>query len=840
MERYDPCKAPGLMETAQLKPISRPAEAESRCLHCGTPFAQRTGRGPSSARFCCSGCETVHSILKERGLSETYYGLRERSTRLRPPRPVKRAEESFSYLDEPAFLSEYAERLEGALEMKFYLEGVHCLACLWLIERLPEFAEGVISADLDLGRSIVSVRVDPGRGDFRRVAGELDLLGYRPHPLRVGEGAAERIRRSENRKLLIRTGVAAAAAGNIMILAVSLYAGAEGATAQFFRALSLILAAPAVFYSAFPFYQGAIAGLKRRVISIDLPVAIAVVVGFLAGVVNVVAGWGYGGAVPLEHAYPVYFDSVSVLIFLLLFSRYVLRRVQGRALEAADLQRFVLVPVASRIDPADGRTIEVRTESLRAGDMILVRAGEKIPADGRVLEGFGEIDAALLTGESLPRTAARGDEVFGGCRLVRGELRLRVGAAGRESRVGKLLSRAERERAARVPIVAAADRVARYFVGFVLIVSLGLVAVFAFTDPSEGFRRALALVIVACPCALGLATPLAMGLTLGRASSGGFLIKSADVIERLSRVRTILLDKTGTLTEGRFEVLTWKEEPGRVRPDWLDSAVLAMERHSRHPVGLAIASFLESHDVDPLPENELSGVTETSGRGIEARVGGSLVEVRALSEGEVACFEETPVTTVGVFVKGRAVAVVSLGDRIRGDSRPAIARLRDAGYGVGMITGDGRNPSMLVASEVGISPEAVTYSATPERKRELAASYERAMMVGDGANDSLAMAASHVAAAVHGSMEVSLRTADVCIDRPGVAPLGDLLMVARDTMGVIRRNFVFSIVYNVAGAAGALLGLITPLAAAILMPLSALTVFASTLVGTRRLRRMGG
>lgn len=779
------------------------------CAHCGlTVPAGLAGEDPA---FCCNGCRTAWDVLHDSGLAR-YYDLSERRNER-----VEASGRSFDEFDHPSFHALWVRGLVGGLcETDLYLEGVHCASCVWLVERTPLAVPGVARAELDLARGIVRLAWDPATTRLSSAARFLDTLGYRPHPFRGGR--ADRLRRDEDRASLVRIGVAGALAINVMLLAVALYsgqfsgAGMEAGFERYFRWLSLLLTVPALLWPARLFFQGALSSLRTRTLHMDVPIAIALAAGFARGAVNTIAGRG-----------PIYFDGVTALVFLLLVGRFLQTRAQRAAADSAELLH-ALSPSTARI-VEDGATREVPAEALVPGMRVEVRHGETLPCDGVVESGEARLDRSLLTGESRLQATGEGDEVFAGTVVHGATLRVRVETAGESTRVARLLSDVERSAARRAPVVRAADRLAGWFVAAVL--ALAAVTWWAWhgADPARAFDHAVALLVVTCPCALALATPLAITVAVGRAARGGILVRGGDALEALAKPGVLVLDKTGTLTEGRTSLAEWAGDE-RVR-----GAVLALERHSAHPLAAGFAAAWPGVDEPPA-----ANVASTTGGGLEGDVGGRRVVVgspafvlaRAQDADGFAAARRAGLTPVLVAVDGRVVARAGFGDAIRADAAASLARLRASGWRTRLLSGDDPAVAAAVGEQLGFAPGECAGGASPEDKRAaieaLLAHGERVVMVGDGVNDAAAIARATVGVGVKGGAEACLAAADVFLARPGVAPLAELAEGAARTLGVIRLGIGISIVYNLAGASLAVAGLISPLVAALMMPASSLTV----------------
>jgi Cu2+-exporting ATPase len=792
------------------------------CAHCTLPVPAGLLREGDEHQFCCSGCRTVWEILHEQGL-DGYYRLSERREVA-----VRASGRGFEEFDHPAFHALYVRlRADGLLETELYLEGVHCSACVWLVERVPLTISGVARAELEIGRSLAHLAWDPATTSLSAIARFLDTLGYRPHPFRGVK--ADQMRRLEDRRMVTRIGVAGALAGNVMLLALAMYSGLfsgmEESFERYFRWLSLILTTPALLWPGSVFFRGAMAALRTKALHMDLPIAIALAAGYVRGLWNTVTDSG-----------PVYFDVVAILVFLLLVGRFLQQRAQRAAADSAELLHS-MAPASARV--VDGEVVrEIPTEALLPGMLIEVRPGETVAADGVVISGESEVNAALLSGESKPVAVRRGELAWAGTVNLTATLRVRVEETGESSRVGRILREVESAALRRAPVVATANRMAGWFVAVVLLLAVVTAGIWWTTDSSAAIDHAIALLVVTCPCALALATPLAVSVGIGRAARAGILVKGGEALEFLGRGRgTIYLDKTGTLTEGRTTLVTWNG-PDEVRP-----LVLALERHATHPVA---AGFREAWG--EAEDAEATGVRHTIGGGIEGEVAGRRVVVgspafvRERARGEVTLPAEVSLTPVLVAVNGAIVGTAGLGDPIRADARPVLDTLRRAGWRLRILSGDSQDVVKSVGDQLGFASSEVRGAVTPEEKL---AEIERAddgriVMVGDGVNDAAAMARATVAIGVKGGAEACLAVADVYLSRPGLAPLAELMERSRRVLGTVRRNIAFALFYNLIGVTLAMLGVLDPLVASVLMPVSSVTVITHSWLAGRRMGRWVG
>lgn len=716
------------------------------------------------------------------------------------PLPPRFGTLDLKYLDDPEFVSEYA--IGDGRGMQFYLDGVHCAACVWITEKLPEISPDAESLRLDLSSGVAQVRLRKG-GSFAGAAQVLAKLGYTPHPVKNDE--SEEHQRRENRLHLIRMGVAAASAGNIMLLAIALYAGVDGVLAGVFQWVSAALFLPVLFFSAVPFYKSAWGAIRSKKVSIDIPIVFGLLIGTTASYWNLAVGSPH-----------IYFDSISSLIFLLLSTRYLLKKIHQKSLQASQLIYF-LAPSRARVR-RNGKVEEVHVETLKEGDTIQVLPQECFPVDGVVARGRSHVSRALLTGESDPIRVEIGSRVHAGTLNQDAPLEIEVLSSGAATRLGQILQAMEEGLNRKAPIVTLLDRVGQVFVIAVLVLTVVGFFVGLRVSAAEAVQRAIAVAIIVCPCTFALATPLAMSLAIAEAARRGILVKGAEVLERLSRVKEIFFDKTGTLTLGELSVENWEPLSIEATP-----ALIALESHSSHPIARAVARFFGPLSV----AIEVEDFKEVSGVGVSGSINGRLYEAKRSMDGA---------SSVEVFCEGRCIGRLHLGDKVRSDSLATVLKLKKHGIPVHLLSGDRTEVAGRVAENLGIQAQNVVAYATPELKAELVRATPGSLMVGDGANDAVALASAFVSVAVQGGMEVSLRAAGAYSSKPGIAPVMELLEIARRTMGIIRRNLVFAVFYNIVGITVALSGHLDPLFAAILMPMSAFTVFVATLVGARRMK----
>jgi Cu2+-exporting ATPase len=570
------------------------------------------------------------------------------------------------------------------------------------------------------------------------------------------------------------------------------------------------------------FLQSAWNALRTRTAHMDLPVALGLVTGSTAGLINTILGRG-----------EIYFDSLSVLIFLLLVARWIQFRQQSRAADAVELL-FKLTPPRAR-RRRDGVTTSIPVDEVSVGDTLEILPGDLVPVDAVVLDGASQLDESILSGESRPAHRAMGDTVSAGTKNLTSLLVVRTLAVGQDTRISRIVELVEQAALSKPAIVEWANRIGGVFVVVVTLLAAITLAAWLIHSPEHAVDRAVSLLIVACPCALALATPLAISVAIGRLARRKIMVKAGDVFQSLDRPGQIWLDKTGTVTEGRLSIVEWFGDEL-----WRSRTAIA-ERQFIHPIADAFRSF----QVDESMETSVGEALQRDG-GIQAtaETGRMLIGNRRLLEDDGVIIDrdwderEQEMLAGGlspcwISYQGRVVAMAGIGDRMRDDSGSVIEVLRSRGWRVGLLSGDHPEIVGRTGRDLGLEPSHLLAGVTPEQKLEVielaAHDVSPVVMVGDGVNDSAALAAATVGIAVHSGAEASLAAAPVFLAREGLSPVLELIDASRSTCRIIRWNFAVSLTYNFAGAGLAMFGLINPLVAALLMPVSSLTVVAISL-----------
>lgn len=763
--------------TNPAKPAARRATPAgvARCPHCGTAV-----EGEADA-YCCGGCAMAASIIHGAGL-ERYYA--ERTSYPPRPEPVPAAWHTIPVESAP----------DGTVSTRLLVDGLRCASCVWVTEQVLARTPGVADAMVSYATGRATLRWDPSRTDLATLAARIAALGYRPRAL--GDDPRP------DHDLLLRTGLAVFAAIAIMGTYEALYAGAwYGGMAPRFAALfkwvSLALATPVTVWSAAPFFRGAWTGLRHRILPMDLPIALGIAVLYLHGLVATVT------------AVEGYLDSLVMLVALLLIGRMLEARGRRRAAEAATSLVASIPRTARRaVRGGGGGGDDVETipvEDLACGDQIDVGAGEEFVADGVVTEGTGQVRMALVTGEAAPVAVCPGNRVVAGTVLLDGALTVRVTAVGTATTVHAMAQQLHDavDRGAGAS-GSATDRMAPWFTAATLLAALLTFGFWWQTGLAGAIAKTVAVLVVACPCALALSEPLASAAGLGATARRGLLFRSGRAFLALGEVDVVALDKTGTVTAGALTVTAADDETLRV--------AAGLERYSHHPIARAVVAEASARGI-PLPRG--ADVREEAGVGISGTVDGRRWTIRRGSPGEIILRDD----------QGREESM-RLADTARTDAAGTTAALKALGLRVVLLTGDHPGVAHRIGGNVGI--EQVIARADPAAKAAwiegLRSRGRRVLFAGDGVNDGPALASADVGVAMGAGAASSVLVADGVISTPSLAPLVAGVRASRIAARLVRVNQRFSLLYNALAVGAAAAGLVTPLVAAVLMPLSSVVI----------------
>ncbi|MCE2947440.1 MAG: heavy metal translocating P-type ATPase [bacterium] len=871
------------------------APADGLCFHCGLPLGGVSGLtvtiGGHAREMCCTGCRAVAMAIVDGGL-ERYYEHRESM----PASAAEAMPQSLAQLllyDDPAVQASFVRTVPGPVgarvardgqahderEAALLIEGITCAACVWLTERTLARVPGVTGVEVNYATRRARVRWDAARGSLSSILSAIASIGYRASPYDATR--MDDLHRVERKRALARLAIAGLGMMQVMMYAFPVWIADGDMTADVDRLMSwagLILTLPVIVYSAAPIFSAAWRDLCARRVGMDVPVAIGIGGAFGASVFATLTGVG-----------DVYFDSVTMFLFLLLGARYLESQVRARAARATD-ELARLIPATASLLPAWPLQQPVETVPvvrLKAGDVLLVRPGERIPADGRVLDGEGEVDEALLTGESRPVLRAAGAPVTGGAVNLVSPLVIRVERIGEQTVLAGIVRLLDRAASEKPPLAALADRVAGQFVLGLLLVAAATALWWGWHDPAHALWVTVAVLVITCPCALSLATPAALAAAASALARFGLLPTRGHAIETLARASVFVFDKTGTLTTGSLRVTDFQPRSGAARaqgsPAVVDllRAVAALEQRSEHPLGLALAAHvrdaLAAAGADALPP-VVEGLRHVAGGGVEGRVDGILLRlgtpafVAALSAAPTVQDAASPAVRPAADAAGMdaaeagaaaavamqrgetcvllgdaqgVLATFMLADQLRPGARELVAGLQADGATVMLLSGDHPGTVAAVAAALGIEPGTpapgrrlpVQGGMSPEAKlafvRDLQAGGGVVAMFGDGVNDAPVLAGAQVSIAPASGTQVAQAAADmVWLARGEQADMRSLLgaiRMSRRALRVIRGNLLWATAYNLVAVPLAVAGLVTPWVAAIGMSASSLLVVGNAM-----------
>ncbi len=798
---------------------------DDACFHCSLPipagseFVATIDDAPR--RMCCPGCVAVAELIQASGLDQ-YYRYRDLPAPSLRDQVIPDAHELARY-DGPALQKIFVrEDADGVRHVTLAIEGIRCAACVWLIEQHLRRQPGVADIAVSLSAERAELAWNADATHLSTIVGSLGRIGYRAYPYRPE--LQEAARHAEQKDALKRLAVAGLGMMQVMMFAVGLYAGAIQGIADdhrdFLRWVSAIMSAPVVGYAALPFFVGAWRDVRRWRAGMDVPIALAVGGTYAASLAAAVLRRG-----------DVYFESVSMFVFLILLGRFFEMRGRhraGRAI-ASTLRRTPKWACRTVV----GGTELVSIYELEVGDRLLVKPGETFAADGRVVDGHGWVNEAMLTGEEWPCAKHKGDAIAAGTQNGESPLTVlveRVGADTALAGIVRLLDRAARERP---PIAELADRVARVFVPAILLLSVAVAILWWQHDASRALWVTLSVLVVSCPCALSLATPAALAASTGALLQRGLLVTRAHVIEGLARATDVVFDKTGTLTNGCFVRHHLIPLGTSSKKECLDLAA-RLETYSEHPIAKAFA------DVAAPADMKLTDVRAVAGCGIEAMQDGRCVRI-GMSEWVQQLWGQSKTDSYpddggrghGVLLgsSNGPLCWFELSEALRPEAARVSQALRDLGLRLHVVSGDDRQAVTSLAKQIDVRHAVGRASPADKLRyiRDLQTAGATVIMVGDGVNDTPGLGGAHVSVALGTGTDLAKTTADSVLMRDNLDGLAAAIALARRTRRIIAQNLAWAIAYNAIALPLAMCGLLAPYWAALGMSTSSLVVVANAL-----------
>lgn len=779
----------------------------SECQHCHQAIL-RPIEGEGGAMYCCYGCRVVAEMLASSS-SSSY---------LKEALPLRR----YAYLDEATVRRKVLEFEEsGQARVRLHLPAIHCSSCIYLLENLPQVEPAILRTEVHFGRKEAALHFRSDEISLSQVAALLDYIGYPPDfHSRLGGKSAPR------KTLLLRLGVAGFFFGNTMLLALPEYLhadlGLHAGLQHFFRYLMLFFSLPVLLYSAQPYFRQAFKALRMGGLSIDLPIALGLLVLFGRSTYEVLAQVGSG-----------YFDSLTGLVFFLLIGKWYQDKTYRNFSFDRDLQSFLPL-AASRIGP-DGQEVPVAIEHLEENDQLRLRAGEVLPADAVLVQERASLDYSYLTGESLPLEKKKGQTVFAGARLEGAPADFLLTGPSDQSYLSSLWAQDGGEAASARAPSSLSDQISRYFTPAILAIAL-LAGLFWWSSgPGLALQVVTAVLIVACPCALALAEPFTQGSLMRVMGRYGLFLKNSGVINRLMQINHLVLDKTGTLTRTDDIQVSW--QGGQLSAE-LRRAVATVAYQAQHPLARPLGNFLETS-----PEGQGSSYfSEQTGEGVAAQV--EQFYLRLGKASYVNTPEQTRRTAVYLEVDGQLLGYFEFQQELRASLRELASQLQEQ-YQLSLLSGDSDGERERFQTILGSGAQ-LFFRQTPHDKlaylRQLQEQGQQVLMLGDGLNDAGALRQSNVGISLCETNVHYFPASDAVLQSPSLPYLSHFLSLAHYSRRVIKAAFGLSLAYNLVGISFALAGMLSPLVAAILMPLSSVSVVMLTTLSIRQgaRRRMSG
>jgi len=784
-----------------------PGEVEQQeqpacCIHCGDDLSETGSVMRSGESFCCEGCEQVYDLLQDHGLNG-YYQLPGRSS-LKPVR-----KKSYDWMNVPEVTSKLYLYNDGTYaRINFYLSGMHCASCIWLLEKLPNLHPAILRAEADITTGLLQLSVNPREIKPGEIAALLDTLGYSPEV----QGAATK----PSRKWLFRLGIAGFCFGNVMLFSFPEYLGLHPVHDEMFfhlfGYLNLFLSIPSLFYSGIDYLKNAWRSLVQRTMHVDVPLALGMVALFGTTAYDILSGSG-----------PGYADSLTGLIFFLLVGKWYQEGIYRRFRMDRDYQAH-LPMAACRLE--NGKEFFVPIQEVKVSDIVRVKPGEVVPADGRLEAGEGSLDYALITGESAAVPVSYGEKVFAGAGIVSGTLDIKVSRSPDQSYLASLWKDAHFRGHADRSFMRRIDRVAGIFIQVILVISVISFLAWLPAGADKAWRVLAAILIITCPCALALSMPFIFGNMSRIMAKDGLYLRDTGMLERLAKVNLVALDKTGTLSvpgagSVRFNGTPLSEED--------KEAIGAMAHASTHPLSKAIAAGFPNV---PLPGDDMEHV---SGKGIQLNRNGSVYQLGSASWLNVLTTEKPQPGSSLVYVAkdGKSIGHFYLRNQFRPGVDRMLAHLKP--MEVHVISGDHDAEARRLA-EMGGEHLHTFFKMAPDEKvthlERLKEDGFTPLFVGDGLNDTGALSAAAVGLAITDGNSGLLPASDGILPGKALYRLPYFMNLAQRAMSLTRFSLAISLSYNVVGLAFAISGNLSPLVAAILMPLSSVSVVAFALIST--------
>ena len=790
-----------------------------KCTHCQLEFDETvmiTEEETPDVYFCCNGCQGVYHLLKDDGL-DSFYEKMGNST-IAPPLQIESDSSSF---DMESFRQRYIKTTtDGFSSVDLVIEGIHCAACIWLNEKVLADKDGIVDASINFTNNKAKIVWDEDTIALSNIIDIIRSIGYNAYPY---DRSKEDIKATENKRdYFMRMAIAVFASMNVMMIGIAKYAGfftgMKAETLQLVHIAEFIFATPVLFYSGWIFFKGAYFGLKNKIVNMDLLVSSGATLTYIYSLYVLFGGAGHS-----------YFDSVTMIITFVLVGKYLEVIGKKNAVDTMDKIRSQVPHEATIVE--DGVKRVVPLDTIEVGYILEVKTGEKATVDGLLIGSAGTFDESSLSGESLPVEKEAGDTIYSGTINSGQVIRYTATKNYANSTLNSMVTLLEDALASKPAIEDTTNELSKYFSVTILLLALATFAGWYWVggDFEKALIVSISVIVIACPCALALATPIASLIGISWAAEKGLLFKEAKFIETFSKADTIVLDKTGTITEGKLRV---KNITGELSKEYIPM-LYALSDSSTHPVSLAVKKYLEK-EYEDIKIVELENIEQIQGRGLQANYNGKVLlggNSKLLAEENIEVDLESDYTLYHFAVDGKLILTFELEDALKEGAKELIEYLNSISVEVVMATGDHEKVASRISKEVGITnfKSALSPVDKADYIDSLTEQGKKVVMVGDGINDALALSKADVAIAMGNGADVALAVSDVVILNDSLKAIEDSFVISRRTFKFIKQNLALSLIYNVITIPVAMAGYVIPLVAALSMSLSSLMVVGNSM-----------